>query len=104
MHRALLVLIARGTFRLALGLACLLTPAAHASTTKPAPAPTVDLVALAGRYENGEGVDRDYGRALTLYCRAADQGDPNAFLSLGWMYLNGRGVAVDDAIAVRWFR
>lgn len=94
-----------GSFRLALGLACLVAPAAaSASTARPAPAPTGDIVELAGRYENGEGVERDYGRARSLYCRAADQGDPNAFLSLGWMYLNGRGVAIDDGIAVRWLR
>ena len=91
-------------FCFAFGLACLSSSAATASTTKVAPAPTVDIVELAGRYENGEGVARDYARALGLYCRAADRGDPNAFLSLGWMYLNGRGVAVDNAIAVRWFR
>jgi len=78
---------------------------AAANTTKPAAAQTtVDVVELAARYENAEGVDRDYRRALALYCRAADQGDPNAFLGLGWMYLNGRGVAIDDAIAVRWFK
>jgi soluble lytic murein transglycosylase-like protein len=63
-----------------------------------------DIVEVAARYENGEGVDRDYSRALGLYCRAADQGDVKAFLSIGWMYLNGRGVAIEDGIAVRWFK
>jgi len=63
-----------------------------------------DIVELAARYENGEGVDRDYSRALSLYCEAADHGDAKAFLSLGWMYLNGRGVAIDDGIAVRWLK
>ena len=104
MHSSLRWSIAHGISCLAFGLACLFTSAATASPTKVAPAPTVDIVELAGRYENGEGVARDYARALGLYCRAADQGDPNAFLSLGWMYLNGRGVAVDNAIAVRWFK
>jgi len=63
-----------------------------------------DIMELAAKYENGEGVDRDYTRALALYCRAADQGNAKAFLSLGWMFFNGRGVATDDAIAVRWFK
>jgi soluble lytic murein transglycosylase-like protein len=63
-----------------------------------------DLVELAARYENGEGVTRDYARALVLYCQAADLGDATAFLSLGWMYMNGRGVAADDSLAVRWFK
>ena len=73
---------------------------------KPSPASqaTTDIVELAARFENGEGVDRDFSRALTLYCQAADQGDAKASLSLGWMYLNGRGVAIDDGIAVRWFK
>lgn len=67
-------------------------------------APPEDLVALAARYEDGESVPRDYHRALALYCQAAQQGDVRAFLSLGWMYLNGRGVARDDATAVMWLR
>ena len=57
-----------------------------------------DKVALAMQYESGVSVPRDYGRALTLYCEAARRGDPRAFYGLGWMYLNGRGVARDDAI------
>jgi hypothetical protein len=63
-----------------------------------------DTVALAMRYESGLSVPRDYGRALTLYCEAARRGDPRAFYGLGWMYLNGRGVARDDAMAVMWLR
>jgi hypothetical protein len=65
---------------------------------------TTDVVELAARYENGEGVPRDYSQALTLYCQAADRGDSKAFLSIGWMYMNGRGVAADDSLAVRWFK
>jgi transglycosylase-like protein with SLT domain/Sel1 repeat-containing protein len=60
--------------------------------------------ALARRYEHGEGVVLDYGRALELYCKAAREGDTRAFLNLGWMYLNGRGVLRDDAVAVAWLR
>lgn len=63
-----------------------------------------DTVALAMKYESGLSVPRDYGRALTLYCEAARRGDSRAFYGLGWMYLNGRGVARDDAMAVMWLR
>ncbi len=59
---------------------------------------------LAVRFENGEGVARDYARARQLYCDAADQGEARAFFNLGWMYANGRGVARDSAIAVGWWR
>jgi hypothetical protein len=61
-----------------------------------------DTITLARQYESGLSVPRDYGRALTLYCEAARRGDPRAYYGLGWMYLNGRGVAHNDAIAVMW--
>jgi soluble lytic murein transglycosylase-like protein len=64
----------------------------------------IDLVDLAIKYENGLSVPRDYRRALTLYCQAAQRDDARAYLGLGWMYLNGRGVARDDATAVMWLR
>jgi soluble lytic murein transglycosylase-like protein len=63
-----------------------------------------DAVALAMQYEGGLSVPRDYARAMSLYCEAARHGDPRAFYGLGWMYLNGRGVARDDATAVMWLR
>lgn len=59
---------------------------------------------LALQYENGEGVARDYSHAQQLYCEAADQGDVRAFLNLGWMYVNGRGMPRNDAIAVGWWQ
>jgi len=34
----------------------------------------------------------------------ADQGNAAAQFILGFMYSNGRGVAQDDAVAVRWYR
>ena len=73
-------------------------------TTSDSGQSTGDIIELAARYESGEGIPRDFSRALALYCQAADRGDPNAFLSIGWMYMNGRGVAINDPIAVRWFR
>ncbi len=58
----------------------------------------------ATRYEHGEGVAQDYGRAMRLYCAAARRGHVQAQYQLGWMYANGRGVARDDAQAAAWFR
>jgi soluble lytic murein transglycosylase-like protein len=58
----------------------------------------------AQRYEHGEGVPQDYGRALQLYCAAARRGLVMAQYQLGWMYANGRGVKHDDAQAAAWFR
>jgi hypothetical protein len=66
-----------------------------------------DLAALrdeARSYEHGEGVPKDSGRAVSLYCEAARQGDAEAQYSLGWMYANGRGVPRDDALAAHYFQ
>lgn len=57
------------------------------------------LVDEGERYENAEGVARDYGRALALYCEAARLDDGEAFLRMGWMVANGRGVERDDGVA-----
>ena len=61
-----------------------------------------ELTAQALHYEHGEGVPINLGRAHALYCKAAALGDPLAAFNLAWMYLNGRGVSRDDAIAVHW--
>jgi TPR repeat protein len=54
-------------------------------------------------YEHGEGVARDYAKALSLYCAAAKAGSPDGMYALGWMYANGRGVARENAVARRLF-
>jgi soluble lytic murein transglycosylase-like protein len=59
---------------------------------------------LAARYEHGDGVAQNYERALALYCEAARRGEAKAFFNLGWMFLYGRGVTRDDAVAVTWLR
>ena len=47
------------------------------------------------RYENGDGVPKDFGKAVELYQKAADQGHPDAQVNLGWLYENGEGVPND---------
>lgn len=59
---------------------------------------------LGERYEHAEGVRRDYGQALKLYCAAARDGDAQAAYNIGWMHLNGRGVARDDRMAGAWLQ
>lgn len=61
------------------------------------------LVSEAARYEHAEGVPRDYGRAIELYCAAAKAGNADGQYGLGWMYANGRGVNRDDAMAAHLF-
>ncbi len=56
------------------------------------------------RYENGEGVQRDYRQAHRLYCQAAMTEQPDALIRLGWLYANGSGVTRNDVIAATLFR
>ena len=60
--------------------------------------------AEARRYENAEGVKRDYARALELYCEAARQGHAEATYAVAWIFLMGRGVPHSDAIGAGWLR
>ncbi|WP_308214419.1 transglycosylase SLT domain-containing protein [Thiolapillus sp.] len=55
-------------------------------------------------YENGEGVSRSPREARSWYCRAAIQGLEDAWYNLGWMYVNGCGVAPDDDVARYWLK
>lgn len=61
------------------------------------------MVAQARAYEHGEGVARDAGHAVTLYCAASKAGNPEAQFNLGWMFANGRGVPRDEAMAAYFF-
>jgi len=74
-------------------------PAANDDT----PAQLAALRAEAAAYEYGEGVPKDTLLAYELYCRAAKKGDAEAQYDIGWMYLNGRGIGRDDALAARFF-
>jgi hypothetical protein len=59
---------------------------------------------LAYLYEyGGAGVKQDYAEAMKWYRKAADQGEANAQVSIGWMYSNGLGVKKDDAEAFKWY-
>jgi len=58
----------------------------------------------ASSYLYGVGVDQDYAQAYRLYCVAVLQGDSEAAYHLGWMYLNGKGIPRDDALATGWFQ
>jgi soluble lytic murein transglycosylase-like protein len=59
---------------------------------------------LAVKYENAEGVPKDFQKANRLYCQAAKQGYAEAQFKLGWVYANGRGVPRDDGVAAALFR
>ena len=58
-----------------------------------------ELVEIGIRFEHSEGRTRNFARAHELYCEAAREDSPDAFVRLGWMYANGRGVKRDDSTA-----
>lgn len=91
------------TATLAAAAAAQAEPAAPSWQQLTAAAPARQLE-WAARYEHGEGVKRDLGRAIELYCAAARRGAVEAQYQLGWLYANGRGVTRDDALAAAWFR
>jgi len=50
------------------------------------------------------GVKQDYTECLGWYRKAADAGNADAQLYLGFAYQQGKGVTQDYSEAVRWFR
>lgn len=100
-----LSLLRRG-FLVHCGLLSLFLSSAAAAADVPSEAAAERLLALrkeAQAHEHGEGVPRDYARAVKLYCDGARLGDSEAQFSLGWMYANGRGVDRNDALAAYFF-
>ena len=58
---------------------------------------------LGNCYYNGEGVERDYRKAVYWYTKAAEQGNADAQCNLGTCYFWGNGVVKDLKKAVYWF-
>ena len=59
---------------------------------------------MALRLRDGVNVQKNYGRALALFRRAADCGLADAQNGLAYMLLQGEGTAKDPAAAVTWLR
>jgi uncharacterized protein len=49
-------------------------------------------------------LDNDESEAFRLNQVAAEEGMHDAVLAMGWFYLNGVGVGMDEAAALRWYR
>lgn len=58
---------------------------------------------LGRMYENGEGVEKSYEKALEWYETAAKNAHKGALSSLGRMHLRGLGVKVNAIEAYKWF-
>jgi TPR repeat protein len=55
-------------------------------------------------YCEGNGVERDYAKAMEWFQKAAYQGDLAAQTKIGDLYLNGHGVKEDNAKGLEWQR
>ncbi|MGI9465303.1 MAG: tetratricopeptide repeat protein [Aestuariivirgaceae bacterium] len=66
---------------------------------------TAPYTAIAGPYEDGQAAysSGDYEKALKLYNEAAEAGNADAQLLLGFLHYNGDGVAQDFNTSVSWF-
>jgi TPR repeat protein len=51
----------------------------------------------------GDGLPQDYVKAIDLFRKAADGGDPDALYNLGWAYEQGLGVPADRQRAIEWY-
>jgi len=65
---------------------------------------TDELAALGLDYERGLCVQNDYSRAFHIYSRVVKVNSSFVGVRLGYMYLNGLGVAPDLGRARYWFR
>lgn len=61
-------------------------------------------LALAIRYRDGKGVERNPAEAMRWGHRAADQGNADAMDFVGFMYFRGIGVRHDPDLAVGYFK
>jgi len=55
-------------------------------------------------YEQGLGLPQDQAEAVKLFSTAAKGGDPRAMLYLPPRHEDGRGVTMDRAQALTWYR
>lgn len=66
---------------------------------------TTPCAVIAGPYEDGQAAysSGDYAKALELYTQAAEAGQVDAQLLLGFLHFNGDGVAQNYNTSVKWF-
>ncbi len=59
---------------------------------------------LAVNYHFGQGTEKNYEKAFSLYSKAVSQGYKDAFNNLGSLYLNGLGTTVNEEKAIDCFK
>ncbi len=67
------------------------------------PKSVADELQWAEKYQFGKGVPQDLAQSVYWYRKAADHGDPNAQVQLGYFYDKGIGVQRDPVESAKWF-
>ncbi len=57
---------------------------------------------LGAMFHDGDGIDRDYVKAIEWYTKAAEAGNRQAAFNLGLMYINGEGAEKNSGTATLW--
>ena len=65
--------------------------------------PGAEDVALGQQYENGDGVEQDYAKAMEYYLSAAEAGNGEGMRRVGRLYQYGNGAETDYALAMEWY-
>ncbi len=84
---------------LGLGLTMVLLALAGCATTPPTPGSPERFAEGREAYLAG-----DYSRAFELLLREAEDGNPDAQYTVGYMYYQGQGVQQDEQAALRWIQ
>jgi len=61
------------------------------------------FLAMAQRYQDGEGVFQSYTKSLEMYIRSAELGNAEGFSMIGYYYMNGVLVEQDDSKALAFY-
>lgn len=59
---------------------------------------------LASRYENGQGVKKNFDEAVSWYKKSAESGNARAQDTMGWFFQTGQGVTKDVKMAISWYQ
>ncbi|KAG0375203.1 hypothetical protein BGX24_009421 [Mortierella sp. AD032] len=63
-----------------------------------------DDIREGSRYRDGQGVAKDYFKALECYRRAAEQGNTSAMDHIAYLYhIGGPGFPINHALALEWY-
>lgn len=103
---ALSALVMCGFFAVTTGLRSMPMGAVDIPPVNSAPEPrSIDQqIKLANDYLIGHGVARDLQQSAYWFERAAEAGDPQAQMQIGYFYDAGLGVAKDPVLAAHWYQ